>query len=82
MMIFDICLIYGFLIKTKSLKIPEIIPQLDILLLINLNLNYIHPIQNYTQLQLQCQDGVMGYGVDYENSFHTHEGYHLVYVNI
>ena len=70
--------------KNKIIKNDRNHAQLDILLLMpffnSLNLNYIHPIKNYTQLQLQCQDESWGKN-DYENSFHTHEDYaDLVYV--
>jgi len=57
--------------------------QLDILplmpLINELNLNYMHKISNYMQLQMQCQDESWGKN-EYENSFHTHEYSELVYV--
>ena len=59
-----------------KLDILPLMPYLD-----TLNLNYMHhPKEDYTQLQLQCQDETWGKN-EYENSFHTHESYaNTVYV--
>lgn len=61
--------------KIAQLDILVLKPFLDIL-----NLNFMYPLKEYSQIQMQCQNESWGSN-DYENSFHTHHEYaNLVYV--